>query len=75
MRLDEFVATRLVETQVHGMDLTDALGRNRFPCQGSRRWRPRCWTRSWPAGPSPAVRLTLQGAGRVLSRPAPRSPP
>jgi len=26
MRLDEFVATRLVETQVHGMDLTDALG-------------------------------------------------
>jgi hypothetical protein len=26
MRLDEVVATRLVETQVHGMDLTDALG-------------------------------------------------
>jgi Mycothiol maleylpyruvate isomerase N-terminal domain len=26
MRLDEFVATRLVETQVHGMDLTGALG-------------------------------------------------
>jgi uncharacterized protein (TIGR03083 family) len=26
MRLDEFVATRLVETRVHGMDLTDALG-------------------------------------------------
>jgi hypothetical protein len=26
MRLDEFVATRLVETQVHGMDLTDAPG-------------------------------------------------
>jgi uncharacterized protein (TIGR03083 family) len=26
MRLGEFVATRLVETQVHGMDLTDALG-------------------------------------------------
>jgi uncharacterized protein (TIGR03083 family) len=26
MRLDEFVATRLVETQVHGLDLTDALG-------------------------------------------------
>jgi uncharacterized protein (TIGR03083 family) len=26
MRLDEFVATRLVETTVHGMDLTDALG-------------------------------------------------
>jgi hypothetical protein len=26
MRLNEFVATRLVETQVHGMDLTDALG-------------------------------------------------
>ena len=26
MRLDEFVATRLVETQVHGMDLTDTLG-------------------------------------------------
>jgi uncharacterized protein (TIGR03083 family) len=26
MRLDEFVATRLVEVQVHGMDLTDALG-------------------------------------------------
>src|SRR5918995_6134142 len=25
MRLDEFVATRLVETRVHGMDLTDAL--------------------------------------------------
>jgi uncharacterized protein (TIGR03083 family) len=27
MRLDEFVATRLVETRVHGLDLTDALGR------------------------------------------------
>jgi uncharacterized protein (TIGR03083 family) len=26
MRLDEFVASRLVETRVHGMDLTDALG-------------------------------------------------
>jgi hypothetical protein len=26
MRLDEFVATRLVETRVHGLDLTDALG-------------------------------------------------
>ena len=26
MRLDEFVATRLVEVRVHGMDLTDALG-------------------------------------------------
>ena len=26
MRLDEFVATRLVETRVHGMDLTDTLG-------------------------------------------------
>lgn len=26
MRLDEFVATRLVETVVHGLDLTDALG-------------------------------------------------
>jgi hypothetical protein len=26
MRLDEFVATRLVETRVHGMDLPDALG-------------------------------------------------
>src|SRR4029453_5400786 len=26
MRLDEFVATRLVETRVHGIDLTDALG-------------------------------------------------
>jgi uncharacterized protein (TIGR03083 family) len=26
MRLEEFVATRLVEVQVHGMDLTDALG-------------------------------------------------
>ena len=26
MRLEEFVATRLVEVQVHGMDLTDAVG-------------------------------------------------
>jgi uncharacterized protein (TIGR03083 family) len=26
MRLDEFVATRLVETRVHGMDLADAVG-------------------------------------------------
>jgi uncharacterized protein (TIGR03083 family) len=31
MRLDEFVATRLVETRVHGMDLTDALGRPPLP--------------------------------------------
>ena len=27
MRLDEFVATRVVEAVLHGMDLTDALGR------------------------------------------------
>jgi uncharacterized protein (TIGR03083 family) len=27
MRLDEFVPTRVVETVVHGLDLTDALGR------------------------------------------------
>jgi uncharacterized protein (TIGR03083 family) len=27
MRLDDFVATRIVEAVVHGMDLTDALGR------------------------------------------------
>jgi hypothetical protein len=27
MRLDEFVATRVVEAVVHGIDLTDALGR------------------------------------------------
>jgi Mycothiol maleylpyruvate isomerase N-terminal domain len=36
MRLDEFVATRLVETRVHGMDLTDALGAPRCTCQGPR---------------------------------------
>lgn len=27
MRLDEFVPSRVVEAVVHGMDLTDALGR------------------------------------------------
>jgi uncharacterized protein (TIGR03083 family) len=31
MRLDEFVATRLVEARVHGMDLTDALGAPLLP--------------------------------------------
>jgi uncharacterized protein (TIGR03083 family) len=31
MRLDEFVATRLVETRVHGLDLTDALGAPLLP--------------------------------------------
>jgi hypothetical protein len=31
MRLDEFVATRLVETRVHGLDLTDALGMAPLP--------------------------------------------
>ena len=31
MRLDEFVATRLVETRVHGMDLNDALGMPPLP--------------------------------------------
>jgi len=31
MRLEEFVATRLVETQVHGLDLTDALGMAPLP--------------------------------------------
>jgi uncharacterized protein (TIGR03083 family) len=31
MRLDEFVATRLVEARVHGMDLTDALGEPSLP--------------------------------------------
>jgi hypothetical protein len=56
MRLDEFVATRLVETRVHGMDLTDALGRPRCPCRRRPRWRPSCWTRSSPGGPSPASR-------------------
>jgi Mycothiol maleylpyruvate isomerase N-terminal domain len=52
MRLDEFVATRLVETRVHGMDVTDALGAPYCPCRGRPRWRPRCWMRSWPGGPS-----------------------
>ena len=28
MRLDEFVASRIVEAVVHGIDLTDALGRD-----------------------------------------------
>jgi uncharacterized protein (TIGR03083 family) len=31
MRLDEFVATRLVETRVHGLDLTDAVGASPLP--------------------------------------------
>jgi uncharacterized protein (TIGR03083 family) len=31
MRLDEFVATRLVETRVHGLDLTDAIGAPPMP--------------------------------------------
>jgi uncharacterized protein (TIGR03083 family) len=31
MRLDEFVATRLVETRVHGLDLTDAVGAPPLP--------------------------------------------
>ena len=31
MRLDEFVATRLVEARVHGLDLTDALGAPPMP--------------------------------------------
>jgi uncharacterized protein (TIGR03083 family) len=31
MRLDEFVATRLVETRVHSLDLTDALGMPPLP--------------------------------------------
>jgi uncharacterized protein (TIGR03083 family) len=31
IRLDEFVPTRLVETAVHGMDLTDALGQPPLP--------------------------------------------
>ena len=30
MRLDEFVPSRVVEAVVHGVDLTDALGRNRM---------------------------------------------
>jgi hypothetical protein len=28
MRLDEFVASRIVEAVVHGIDLTDAIGRD-----------------------------------------------
>ena len=31
MRLDEFVASRVVEAVVHGLDLTDALGREPMP--------------------------------------------
>jgi len=31
MRLEEFVATRLVEVRVHGLDLTDALGAPPLP--------------------------------------------
>lgn len=30
MRLDEFIASRVVEAVVHGIDLTDALGRDRL---------------------------------------------
>ena len=31
MRLDEFMATRSVEAVIHGLDLTDALGRPPLP--------------------------------------------
>ena len=53
MRLDEFVATRLVEVAAHGMDLADALGEPQFVKPGpttmaaevldevlARRWVP-----------------------------------
>ena len=31
MRVDEFVASRIVEAVVHGIDLTQALGRESIP--------------------------------------------
>jgi hypothetical protein len=34
MRLDEFVASRVVEAVVHGLDLTDALGREPMATPG-----------------------------------------
>ena len=62
MRLDEFVASRVVEAVVHGLDLTDALGREpmRHPRGGRRHRRhPRR-----PAGP--------QDGGRAAARPGRR---
>jgi len=35
MRLDEFVPSRIVEAVVHGVDLTDALGRDRMATDGA----------------------------------------
>jgi hypothetical protein len=64
MRLDEFVASRVVEAVVHGMDLTDALGREPMAtpegvaiaaglsttCSPARRSRDArgTWRTTWP---------------------------
>jgi hypothetical protein len=34
MRLDEFVASRIVEAVVHGLDITDAIGRESIATPG-----------------------------------------
>jgi hypothetical protein len=56
MRLDEFVATRLVETRVHGMGLTDALGAPPLPMPQTTTMAAEVLDEVPAGGPSPASR-------------------
>ena len=58
MRLDEFVASRIVEAVVHGLDLTDALGRPPMATPGGLPQPPRSSTSCWLAVRCPADRPT-----------------
>ena len=53
MRLDEFVASRVVEAVVHGMDLTDALGRDPIATPAGVARRAASSTSCWPGVRSP----------------------
>ena len=64
MRVDEFAASRIVEAVVHGLDLTQALGREPAASPpGSRRPR-RYLTTCCPGGPSGSAPPTLPTTSR-----------
>jgi hypothetical protein len=80
MRLDEFVPSRIVEAVVHGMDLTDALGRPSVATPAGLavtagildELLARRTVAGRPGGPRRRHGL---GTGGVRPHPAPRSPP
>jgi hypothetical protein len=72
-RVDEFVASRIAEAVVHGIDLAQALGRRISRHRAASPSPPRSWMTSWRSGQraagQPACRTTWTGSWRLPAAP------